>query len=172
MSPHMVMVGAPGSGKTTIGKALATRFDRLFIDTDVAVAKLAGRELPEVFITDGESGVRQLERQVVGDATSGPPAVIALGSGALLDPEIRAAVSGLPAVWLQVTAPNAIARLGLNGPRPVALGNVRAQFAAMMADREPLYRDVSLLAVETDHRTQEDVLAEVIAGLDQQGVTP
>lgn len=171
MSAHVVLVGAPGAGKSTIGQALARQYDRLFIDTDVAVAKLAGQEMPELFTTAGESGVRQFERQVVGDALSGPPAVIALGSGALLDPEILGAVSGTPAVWLQVTAPNAIARLGLNGPRPVALGNVRAQFAAMMADREPIYRDVSTVVVPTDHRTEEDVLAEIVSALTGQGVT-
>lgn len=168
-SGHIVVVGAPGAGKTTVGSALARRTDRLFIDTDAAVARLAGRGLPELFITEGEMGVRRLERQAVADAVSSVPAVIALGSGAVLDDDVRATVSGLPTVWLRVTAPNAISRIGMNVPRPVALGNVRAQFAAMMAEREPHYAQLASIAVETDHRPEDDILAQILAELSDQG---
>lgn len=167
---HIVVVGAPGAGKTTIGKALARHQDRLFVDTDAVVAKLSGRELAELFITEGEPGVRLFERQAVGDAVAGSAAVIALGSGAVLDDEVRSLVDGLPVVWLRVTAPNAIARLGMNVPRPVTLGNVRAQFAAMMADREPHYEQMATVVVDTDHRPEDDILSAVLAGLDQTGV--
>lgn len=171
MNPgHIVVVGAPGAGKTTIGAALARRLDLLFVDTDALVAKLSGRELPELFITEGEAGVRRFERQAVGDAVSGAAAVIALGSGAVLDEDVRATVADLPTVWLRVTAPNAIARLGMNVPRPVALGNIRAQFAAMMADREPHYEQMSTVAVDTDHRPEDDILSAVLTGLTKTGV--
>lgn len=166
MNPgHVVVVGAPGAGKTSIGQALARHLDVLFVDTDTVVTQLSGRDLPELFITAGEAGVRRYERQAVADAVSGAPAVVALGSGAVLDEEVRSSVEGLPTVWLRVTAPNAIARVGMNGPRPVALGNIRAQFAAMMVDREPLYAEMATLAVDTDHRPEDDIVAAVLAGL-------
>lgn len=169
-SGHIVVVGAPGAGKTTIGKALARQLDLLFVDTDEVVTKLSGRDLAELFITEGEPGVRLFERQAVGDAVAGAPAVIALGSGAVLDDDVRAAVAGLPVVWLRVTAPNAIARIGMNVPRPVTLGNVRAQFAAMMADREPHYEAMSTVVVDTDHRPEDDIVAAVRSGLAETGV--
>lgn len=171
MNPgHIVVVGAPGAGKTTIGKALARHLDLLFVDTDAVVTKLSGREMAELFITEGEPGVRLFERQAVGDAVAGSPAVIALGSGAVLDDDVRASVAGLPVVWLRVTAPNAIARIGMNVPRPVALGNVRAQFAAMMADREPHYEQMSTVVVDTDHRPEDDIVSAVLRGLTETGV--
>ena len=171
MNPgHIVVVGAPGAGKTTIGNALARHLDLIFVDTDAVVAKLSGREMPELFITEGEAGVRLFERQAVGDAVTGAASVIALGSGAVLDDEIRASVAGMPTVWLRVTAPNAIARIGMNGPRPVALGNVRAQFAAMMADREPHYEQMSTVVVDTDHRPEDDIVSAVVTGLTETGV--
>ena len=169
-SGHIVVVGAPGAGKTTIGQALARHLDRIFVDTDAVVAKLSGRKLPELFITEGEAGVRLFERQAVGDAVAGPAAVLALGSGAVLDDEIRASVAGLPTVWLRVTAPNAIARIGMNGPRPVALGNIRAQFAAMMADREPHYEQMSTVVVDTDHQPEDDIVSAVLNRLTETGV--
>lgn len=170
MSPrHIVLVGAPGAGKSTIGALLAQRLDRLFVDTDVVVERLSGQDLPELFITEGEPGVRRFERQALADGLGGAPAVVALGSGAVLDDDIRTAVGGSPTVWLRVTAPNAISRLGLNAPRPVALGNIRAQFAAMMAQREPRYAELATCTVDTDHRPAEDVLTGVVSALTQAG---
>jgi shikimate kinase len=181
VSGTVVLVGAPGSGKTTVGVRLAALLGVDFVDTDDLVARSGGAEsAAEVLTEQGEQAFRELEREAVrlamgvvagaAGSDSGSDAgsdaasdVVAVGGGAVADSEVREALAGHDVVWLRVTAPNALSRTGLNAIRPVALGNIRAQFAAQLKARAPWYEEVSTLAVDTDYRDPDEIAAEVRA---------
>jgi shikimate kinase len=91
--------------------------------------------------------------------------VLALGGGAVLDARTRAALAGRPVVWLRVGLAAASQRAGLSVPRPVLLGNLRAQMKALMDAREPLYTEVAALILDTDQMTPEEAVATIVARL-------
>lgn len=158
----IVLIGAPGAGKSTVGSALAEALGYRFVDTDAAVEQRAGQTLADLFIDSGAPAVHSLERQVLAESLAQPEVVVALGSGALDVDEMSADVEGAGAVvWLRVTAPNAISRVGLNVPRPVSLGNVRSQFAELMKSREGRYSAAATHGVDTDHREVSDLVAQI-----------
>ena len=164
-SPVVVLVGAPGAGKSTVGAALAERLGVGFRDTDTDVETAAGRSISDIFLTDGEPTFRELEREAVVAAISEHRGVLALGGGAVLDGETRRQLAAVPTVWLQVSTPQAAARTGMNAARPVLLGNVRAQLGTLLKERAPLYAEVSGLAVDTDDRTADLVVEEILESL-------
>lgn len=168
MPPRVVLVGVPGSGKTTVGGVLAERLGVALRDTDRDVAATAGKPIPDIFVDDGEPHFRALEREAVALALVEHHGVLALGGGAVLDDGTRALLAGQPTVWLQVSAAGGAKRVGLDVPRPVLLGNVRGRLAALVAERSPLYAEVAALTVETDGRTPDEVADVIIAGLGLQ----
>jgi shikimate kinase len=99
---NLVLVGLMGSGKSTVGRQLAERLGRSFIDTDAVVADRAGRTIAEIFQTDGEAAFRHMESQIIAEVTSAGGAVIATGGGAVLSAENRALMrQDSLVVWLQ-----------------------------------------------------------------------
>ena len=165
MSPQVVLVGPPGAGKSTIGHLVAERLCVAFRDTDADVETLAGRSVSDIFIEDGEATFRELERQAVTTALTEHDGVLALGGGAVLDADTRAALNGLQVVFLDVGVSDAAKRVGLARDRPLLLGNPRAQWIRLMEARRPLYDDVATQTILTDGRAPEDIADEVVAGL-------
>ncbi len=159
--PRVVLVGPMGAGKTTVADLLARRWDVAVRDTDRDVEARAGKEIAEIFVDDGEVAFRALERAAVTDALAAHPGVLALGGGAVLDEDTRAALAGHLVVFLQVGLSDAVKRVGLGVGRPLLLGNVRSRIKALLDERLPVYTSVSTLTVETDGRTPEDVADEV-----------
>src|SRR5690606_29904508 len=86
---HLVLVGPMGAGKTSIGRCLAQHFGLAFIDSDQEIERRTGATIPTVFECEGERGFRARERGVIREIIAGPPAVIATGGGAVLDPGNR-----------------------------------------------------------------------------------
>ena len=164
--PRAVLVGAAGAGKTAVGTLLAQRWSLPFRDTDADIAHVTGASPGDILVLSGEAEFRRRERAAVQSALRSA-GVVAIGGSAPSDPDVRAAISaaGSPVVWLRVTPPNAVARTGLNVPRPVGLGNVRAQVSALMKLLEPHYATLATLVVDTDYQTLSDVVDTVIAGL-------
>ena len=161
--PVCVLVGAPGSGKTTIGQALADALGVEFRDTDVDIEQLAGKPIPEIFVDEGEEHFRTLERAAVAAALASHGGVLALGGGAILAEENRAALIGHTVVHLSVELPDAVKRVGLGAGRPLLAINPRATLKHLMEQRRPLYAEVATATVVTDGRTPEEIATEIAA---------
>jgi shikimate kinase len=160
--PVLVLVGPPGSGKSTVGEALAARRGVAFRDTDHDVEATAGKPISDIFVDDGEPAFRALERDAVATALGSHDGVLSLGGGAVLDPATQQllaayAAAGGTVVFLDVSLAHAAPRVGLNRSRPLLLGNPRAQWQALMEARRPVYERVSTVRVLTDGLTPEQV---------------
>jgi shikimate kinase len=163
MSPEIVLVGAPGSGKSTVGAILAERLGVGFADVDAVIVRRAGKPVAEIFADDGEAVFRALEEEVTAELLD-RPGVLALGGGAVLSPRTRAALRGRRVVWLRVGLPAAVKRIGLDTARPLLLGNVRGRLLALLNERAPLYAEVAGEVVDTDERSPADVAEQIVAG--------
>lgn len=163
MSPRAVLVGAPGAGKTTVGRLLAALLGVGFHDTDLAVEGEVGKTIPEIFFDDGEDVFRGLEIAAVSAALAEQAGVVSLGGGAVMRKRTREVLmaSTSPVVWLQVSMPAAAKRVGLARDRPVLALNPRAQLHALLAERAPLYEEVATISIDTDGKTPETVAGEI-----------
>ncbi|MEV0808433.1 shikimate kinase [Micromonospora sp. NPDC050200] len=160
--PVCVLVGAPGSGKTTLGEKLAALLGVEFRDTDADIERLAGKPIPEIFIDEGEAHFRTLERAAVAAALASHGGVLALGGGAVLAEENRAALVGHTVVHLSVELPDAVKRVGLGVGRPLLAINPRATLKHLMDQRRPLYAEVATATVVTDGRSPAEIAAEIV----------
>lgn len=163
--PKAVLIGPPGSGKTTIGTALADRLGVAFRDTDSDVEATAGKPVSDIFIDDGEERFRELERAAVRDALAGHDGVLALGGGAVLAPAVQELLAGHTVVYLQVGLSDAVKRVGLATARPLLVLNPRSRLRQLMAERVPIYERLAVIAVATDDREPGDIVEEIVKAL-------
>jgi len=165
MNPKAVVIGPPGSGKSTVGRLLAERLGVSFRDTDNDVEAAAGKAIGEIFIDDGEARFRALARSAVRAALAEHTVVLALGGGAILAAGTPAALAGLPVVYLEVGLSDAVRRVGLASARPLLVLNPRSQFRKLMEERRPIYEGLASIRVDTDDREPADVVDEILVGL-------
>ena len=161
----IVLIGPMGSGKTTVGGLVAERLGSAVRDTDHDVEATTGREISEIFVDDGEAAFRALERAAVAEALATHDGVLALGGGAVLDPDTRDLLAGHDVVFLRVGLSDAVKRVGLGTSRPLLLGNVRGRIKTLLDERTPVYESVATLTVETDGREPQEVADEIVAAL-------
>ena len=167
MSPRVVLVGPMGAGKTTVAAILAERWGVAVRDTDADVEAAEGRSVSDIFVDSGEPVFRALERDAVARALAEHDGVLALGGGAVLDPDTRAALAAHPVVFLRVGLADAAARVGMGASRPLLLGNVRGRMKQLLDERTPVYEAVATVAVDTDGRSPEAVAEAVVAALEE-----
>lgn len=164
LANSVVLVGAPGSGKSTVGALLATRLRLPLLDVDLVIESRVGKPIAEIFADDGEATFRALEETTTAELLD-RPAVLSLGGGAVLSGATRAALLGRQVVWLQVSAANAARRVGLNEARPLLLGNVRGTLIRLLAERTPYYAQVATWSISTDNQEAEAVVELILAQL-------
>ena len=159
--PVAVLVGPPGSGKSTVGGLLAQRLGVDLRDTDADIVAATGQEIADIFVDQGEAAFRELERDAVRTALAEHSGVLALGGGAVLDEGNRRLLAGHRVVFLDVSLADAARRVGLDTSRPLLLGNVRGRLKALLDERHPLYLEVADLTVDTSGRSPDDVADEI-----------
>ncbi|GGK67678.1 shikimate kinase [Sphaerisporangium melleum] len=164
-SPKAVLIGPPGSGKTTIGRMLADRLGAAFRDTDADVEAVAGKPVSDVFVEDGEDHFRELEAEAVRRALAEHEGVLSLGGGAVLREATQELLAGHAVVYLQVGLSDAVQRVGLAQARPLLVLNPRSQLKRLMEERRPVYERLASLIVVTDGRTPEEITDEIVKGL-------
>jgi shikimate kinase len=158
----VVIVGPPGAGKSTVARLLGERLGLAVRDTDDDVERAAGETISDIFVEHGEARFRALESQAVQEAVAEHDGVLALGGGAVLDPDVAELLAGLTVVFLDVSIKAAAPRVGLNRDRPLLLGNPRAQWIRLMEARRPTYEAISSHRVDTDEKTADEVADEVL----------
>jgi shikimate kinase len=165
VSPVVVLVGPPGSGKSTIAALLSQRLGVPHRDTDTDIEATAGKPISDIFVDEGEAHFRTLERAAIVAALQADGEVLSLGGGAILDAGTRADLVGHTVVFLDVSLSEATKRVGLSVARPLLLGNVRTQLRNLMEARRPLYEEVAKQTVLTDGKTPEQIADEIVGQL-------
>ena len=163
--PAVVLCGPMGSGKSSVGRALARRWHLTFRDIDDDVETTTGRTVADVFADDGEDRFRQLEREAVARALEIHDGILALGGGAVLDQTTRSALGRYAAgggiiVFLDVSEPVAVQRVS-RGTTVRPLLSDPERWKQVADARRPVYEQVATLQVVTDDRTPDEVAAEI-----------
>jgi shikimate kinase len=166
MAPKAVLIGLPGSGKSTIGRRLAKALNVTMLDTDVAIEQRTGRRIADIFATDGEKEFRRIEEEVVRAALAEHEGVLSLGGGAVTSPGVRDALAGHTVVFLEISATEGVRRTGGSTVRPLLAGPDRAEkYRALMSQRVPLYRQVATIRVNTNRRNPGAVVRYIVCRL-------
>jgi shikimate kinase len=163
---QIILIGPPGAGKSTVGAELAQRLGAGFRDTDEDVAAMAAKPVPDIFLEDGEDAFREMERVAARRALDEHGGVLALGSGAVLDPGLQRALKARTVVYLAADFSTVAKRAGLDRPRVVLPGNPRGRLRTMMSERHPLYESLATITVQADDGGDPaEVAAEIAARL-------
>jgi len=163
--PVAVLIGPPGAGKSTVGPLLAALLGAEFAETDRMVEEAAGKPVSDIFIADGEPAFRDLERAAVARALAQHPGIVALGGGAVLDPQTRGRLARHRVVYLQTGFAAAVRRVGLDSPRPLLLVNPRGRMRELLAERLPVYESLARITVVTDDRDPQEIADEIAAAV-------
>lgn len=160
---NIVLVGFMGAGKSVIGKSLANNLSRPFFDTDQMVEDTAGAKIEAIFETLGEDAFREIETRTIKDLTDIRGAVIATGGGALKNPEnVKALKQDSLVVYLYARPEILFERIKLESGRPIADRMTTLEdMEIILADREPLYRKIADIVVDTSDKSINAVEHEI-----------
>jgi shikimate kinase len=167
MAPKAVLIGLPGSGKSTIGRRLAKAMGCSLIDTDAVIEERYGRTIAEIFAAEGESGFRRIEEQVIREALDNHDGILSLGGGAVTTAGVREALADHTVVYLEISAAEGIRRTSGSTVRPLLAGPDRAEkYRSLLADRVPLYRRVATIRINTNRRNPGAVVRYIVGRLE------
>jgi len=167
MAPKAVLMGMPGSGKSTIGRRLAKALDLTLLDTDAKIVETTGRTIADIFSNDGEPEFRRVEEQVVRAALAEHDGIISLGGGAITSPGVRDALAGHTVIFLEISAAEGIRRTTGGTVRPLLAGPDPAQkYRDLMSERVPLYRRAATMRVNTNRRNPGAVVRHIVERLE------
>jgi shikimate kinase len=159
MIKKVVLIGPPGAGKSTIGKALAKEIATEFIDSDSEIERITGKKISDIFVEEGEAVFRKTEVEVVTALLDGFEGVIALGGGAPINTQIQEALTGVDylVIFIDVSISQAANRIGFNKDRPLLLINPRQQWMNLMSERRPIYEKLASQTVNSDSQKPHEV---------------
>ena len=171
MTPRVVLVGLPGSGKTSTGKRLAKILNLAFADSDDLVEAATGRRVVQLFADDGEPAFRAAEAAAIQGALDAFDGVLALGGGAVVDAGTRAAVQASDAtvVLLRASLATLAGRVGDASSRPLLAGDAAQRLEQLAAARAADYDEVATVVVDTDGRSPSQVASHIAAVLHRSG---
>jgi len=159
-----------GAGKTTIGRGIARRMKRAFFDSDLEIEQRCGVSIPVIFDIEGEPGFRARESQVLDELSARPHIVLATGGGAVLDAKNRERLAARgTVVYLHASADDLYLRVRHDKNRPLlATPDPRAKLEALYAERDPLYREIADLVVETGAQSAQTLARDVLSRLEER----
>lgn len=164
-SPRLILVGPPGAGKTSVGRLLAEYWAVEYRDTDADIEVDQQRAIADIFLDDGEEYFRGQEHAAVLRALREHDGVLALGGGAVMDPDTQEYLTGHRVLFLDVGVADATKRVGLARSRPLLVDSPRRQWQELMARRRPVYERVAEYVVPTDGLTPLQVRDAVLSVL-------
>jgi shikimate kinase len=153
-----------GSGKSTIGKAVARSLKLTFRDTDTEIEKLEEMSVSQIFLDKGEDYFRAVEKKVLRQELLSDETVLALGGGAPLSVDAQSALRAISSkvVYLDISLASVAPRIGFNRDRPLLLTNPRGQWQTLMEERRPIYESIADVVIDVNNKTEGAVVKEVL----------
>lgn len=169
---HVFLIGFMGAGKTTVGRKLAARLGRPFLDLDDAITSVQGRSVAEIFAAEGESCFRDLELEALEALRGIEASVVACGGGVVTTEGARTLLRELgTVVYLQTTAAETIARIQDTSSRPLlARPDAAEEAERLLGERRSLYEAVAQIQVDTVGATPSAIAEKIAASLEEAGV--
>lgn len=165
----MILIGLMGSGKSTIGKLLASRLSLSFVDLDDIIVQEQGKSIPAIFEQEGENGFRALESQALEEVLKGQSTIIVTGGGAILFKQNRDLMKQAgKVVWLDAPPPVLATRISGDANRPLLLGiDPLEKMKTLTAERNPLYEGLADLRIDTDLVNTKEAVDTIAAFLSE-----
>ena len=161
---NIFLVGPMGAGKSAVGRHLARALHLTFVDSDDEVESRTGVDIAFIFEKEGEEGFRKREAAAIDDLTRLDSVVLATGGGAVMSADTRSNLGGRGfVVYLYTTVDQQVVRTKKGRQRPLLeKGDPRGTLEELLQKRDPLYREIADLVVETDGRKVHSVASEII----------
>jgi shikimate kinase len=156
-----------GSGKSTIGKAVASVLGLPFRDTDSIIEEREEMPVSQIFIDKGEDYFRTVEKKVLRDELLNDGSILALGGGAPISVDAQSAlkVSSAPVIYLDISLSSVAPRIGFNRDRPLLLHNPRGQWQTLMEVRRPIYESIANVVIDVNGKSQKQIVEEALGAL-------
>ena len=167
MAPRAIFIGPMGSGKSTIGKAVAGALGLPFRDTDSIIEEREEMPVSQIFIDKGEDYFRTVEKKVLRDELLNDGSILALGGGAPISVDAQSAlkVSSAPVIYLDISLASVAPRIGFNRDRPLLLHNPRGQWQTLMEVRRPIYESIANIVIDVNGKSQKQIVEEALGAL-------
>jgi shikimate kinase len=167
LAERVLLIGMMGSGKTTVGRALAERLRWPHLDSDEQVERRTGRTVPQILEEDGEAAFRAEEKRALAEAvTSDGPAVVSVAGGAVLDPDNRRRIrDGGTVVWLRGDIEHLASRVGDGKGRPLLEGDVVGNMRRLYSQRRPIYEELADTIVDVDAASPGEIVDAIVKDL-------